>query len=69
MTNQEITYGFTIYQDSEKIHLNSESLEDAKVTYRRIKADKVVFSITKYVGLTGDEISEHFFNSEIGRVI
>ena len=70
MTNQEITYGFTIYYENGDTHsTKQECFEDAKTTLRYLKEDNYEFSITKWVGSTGDEISEHFFNSEIGRVI
>ena len=63
--NQEITYSFTIYYEDGNTHnTHQECFEDAKVTLRNLKEDNYEFSITKWVGNTGDEISEYFFNTE-----
>ena len=64
--NQEITYSFTIYYESGATYnTHQECFEDAKVTLKNIKEDNCEYSITKWVGNTGDEISKDFFNKEV----
>ena len=64
--NQETTYSFTLYLDNgEKHYLDTQSAEDALFTFNNLKADDACFSITKFVGNEGDEISEEFFQKEV----
>jgi len=66
MENQEITYSFTLYvEDGQKINTHQEALEDAQFTYKQIALDDHEFSITKWHGNLGEEISEYFFNKEV----
>ena len=63
--NQEITYSFTIYfSNGDKHHTDMVSLEEARKELKRVKEFKEEFSITKWVGYEGDEVSESFFNKE-----
>ena len=66
--NQEITYSFTIYfTNGDKVNTSLECLEDARNTYKRLAGDVYTaeFSITKWVGNDGDEISKAFFNEGV----
>jgi len=68
MNNQEITYSYTIYYENGNTHnTNQACFEDAKTTLRHLKEANYEFSITKWVGSTGDEISTDFFYSNSGR--
>ena len=63
---QEVTYSFTIYLDNgDKYHTQGEGLEDAQFTFNNLKADNACFSIFKFVGNEGDEISDNFFSCEV----
>ena len=63
----EITYSFTIYLDNgEKHNTGLEPLEDAKATRDDLFGRKdLTYSITKWVGNEGDEISEDFFEKDV----
>ena len=63
----EVKYSFTIYlENGEKHNTGLESLEDAKAT-RDDLADRedLIYSITKWVGNKGDEISEKSFEKAV----